>query len=275
MSAGCRAPPRWTGAEGRRPRRGRQFRNTATDKPTPATPAWAPPSWPVPYWSARPTCSRPRRRRWALNTGREDRAHAVVSLPRSRSDRGTSDAGCSGTPLHRLSWTVFHCSEWGNALRADLTARPAVSSVPALDLEPKRARQAPPTVPQGYFAIETEPWGDRSSGRRIRTTPCRPGPRGPQGRVRRLRHLGRCSQHGRSAPCRCVRAAVAARMGERCRMLWAGRNARTEPRQSLRSSNGHAHRGVLRALRTSPRRGPDLRIHPGGRVAPTPHPRIV
>ncbi|PWK70496.1 hypothetical protein BCL76_105451 [Streptomyces sp. CG 926] len=56
--------------------------------------------------------------------------------------------------------TVFHCSACGHALTPDLTALPAVPTVPDLDLaRPEGARKAPPTVPRGSYAIETEPWG--------------------------------------------------------------------------------------------------------------------
>lgn len=56
--------------------------------------------------------------------------------------------------------TVFYCSKCGTTLTPDLTALPAVPAVPGLeDARPKGARQAPPTVPQGCYAVETEPWG--------------------------------------------------------------------------------------------------------------------
>ncbi|MFE6335858.1 hypothetical protein ACFVOK_22035 [Streptomyces sp. NPDC057798] len=68
--------------------------------------------------------------------------------------------------------TVFYCSKCGATLTPDLLALSAVPTVPGLeDARPRGARQAPPTVPQGYYAIEAEPWGapfavrDRCLGR--------------------------------------------------------------------------------------------------------------
>lgn len=56
--------------------------------------------------------------------------------------------------------TIFHCSACGSALTRDLTALTAVPSVPGLGrARPRQARQAPPTVPRGRYAVESEPWG--------------------------------------------------------------------------------------------------------------------
>ncbi|MFG2911102.1 hypothetical protein ACGF13_39400 [Kitasatospora sp. NPDC048286] len=56
--------------------------------------------------------------------------------------------------------TVFYCSKCGATLTPDLTALPAVPTVPGIeDARPEGAQQAPPTVPRVCYAIETEPWG--------------------------------------------------------------------------------------------------------------------
>lgn len=76
--------------------------------------------------------------------------------------------------------TVFYCSKCGNALTPDLTSLPTVPAVPGLDdPRPKGARQAPPTVPRGCYAIEPEPWGMPFVPQEDQDNPVPSQPRGP------------------------------------------------------------------------------------------------
>ncbi|MBA9004237.1 hypothetical protein [Thermomonospora cellulosilytica] len=56
--------------------------------------------------------------------------------------------------------TVFFCSKCGAALTQELEALPGVPELKDLDSErDPETRRAPSTVPRGYYAIDTEPWG--------------------------------------------------------------------------------------------------------------------
>ncbi len=57
------------------------------------------------------------------------------------------------------SMTSFLCAECGGVLTTDLTPLPAVPSVLDGQGRDKKTRRAPATIPQGHYAIETEPWG--------------------------------------------------------------------------------------------------------------------
>jgi hypothetical protein len=75
--------------------------------------------------------------------------------------------------------TVFYCSKCGNALTPDLAALPTVPTVPGINVaRPEGARQAPPTVPQGYYAIEPEPWGAPFVPQKDQDNPVPSQPRG-------------------------------------------------------------------------------------------------
>lgn len=57
------------------------------------------------------------------------------------------------------SMTLFLCAKCGGSLTPDLTPLPAVPSAPDDEERDKESRRAPATVPQGHYAIETDPWG--------------------------------------------------------------------------------------------------------------------
>ncbi|QEV49808.1 hypothetical protein CP980_12780 [Streptomyces vinaceus] len=55
--------------------------------------------------------------------------------------------------------TVFLCVNCGGSLTPNLTPLPAVPSAPDEEARDKESRRAPAPLPQGHYAIETEPWG--------------------------------------------------------------------------------------------------------------------
>ncbi|GHE33833.1 hypothetical protein GCM10017778_16080 [Streptomyces vinaceus] len=57
------------------------------------------------------------------------------------------------------SMTVFLCVNCGGSLTPNLTPLPAVPSAPDEEARDKESRRAPAPLPQGHYAIETEPWG--------------------------------------------------------------------------------------------------------------------
>lgn len=52
--------------------------------------------------------------------------------------------------------TIFLCSRCGTQVTGNLASSP---SVPADTERDERSRRALPTVPQGHYAVESEPWG--------------------------------------------------------------------------------------------------------------------
>lgn len=57
--------------------------------------------------------------------------------------------------------TIFACRECGRELTGELSLLPAVPELPTRNPDPKTAedRRPPATMPQGTYAVETEPWG--------------------------------------------------------------------------------------------------------------------
>ncbi|MDT0453180.1 hypothetical protein [Streptomyces hesseae] len=56
--------------------------------------------------------------------------------------------------------TVFYCAKCATRLTPELQRLPAVPDISVHDKDrDKKTRLAPSTVPQGHYAIDTEPWG--------------------------------------------------------------------------------------------------------------------
>lgn len=66
-----------------------------------------------------------------------------------------------GSPEHyNEEMTVFLCSKCGTAITPELAELAAIPDVTDGEQErDKKTRRAPSTVPQGYYAIDPEPWG--------------------------------------------------------------------------------------------------------------------
>lgn len=62
---------------------------------------------------------------------------------------------------YEAGMTLFQCRECGKELTGVLSLLSAVPKAPARnpDQETTEDRRAPATMPRGYYAVETEPWG--------------------------------------------------------------------------------------------------------------------
>lgn len=81
---------------------------------------------------------------------------------------------------YKIGMTIFFCAKCGAALTQELEALPSVPEIEDLNnrRDPK-TRRAPSTVPLGYYAIETEPWGAPYVPAQGQKKPKPAQPRGP------------------------------------------------------------------------------------------------